>query len=310
MQKYPTILQMARAPFFTALLSPLLFGTLLAYHVDGRFEILNFLLMLVIGIGLHTATNVYNDIYDTIQGADEINDNRNEFSGGSGILVQYPELTARMYTLARAGLILALAGTIALTFCVERSQWILLWALFLGSAFLSKYYTAAPIKLAYRGIGEVAVWFSFGPMAMLLAYVSQNADLHPVMYIAMPIGGLSTVTILLIGELIDLPADKQAGKLGIAPRLGSSATAAVYVAVQLALVCNVIAVAVQLAGYGWPLLAALAPYVIFLPRITKVLCTHHNDPVGLMGIAKINVQLHLLFALLLNLSMLVIVTLQ
>ncbi|MBN2293423.1 MAG: prenyltransferase [Pirellulales bacterium] len=306
MKEYPNIFQMARAPFFTALLSPLVFGTLLACHVDGRFEVINFLLMLVIGIGLHTATNVYNDIYDTEQGADEVNVHRNEFSGGSGILVRYPELTAKMYMLARAGLILSLLGTIALTFFVDRSQWPMLWALFFVSAFLSKYYTAAPVKLAYRGLGEIAVLFSFGPMAMMLAYVSQNTDLCSVMITAMPIGGLSTVTILLMGELIDLPADKQAGKLGIAPRLGSKATAAIYAAAQAAIVLNVIAVAVQLEGYGWPLFAALLPYVVIFPRIIIVLKSHHNDPQELMVIAKANVQLHLLFSLLLNLSMLLI----
>lgn len=50
------------------------------------------------------------------------------------------------------------------------------------SAFLSKYYTAAPIKLGYRGFGEILVWFNFGPMAIALAGLSQNMMIQGVFY--------------------------------------------------------------------------------------------------------------------------------
>ena len=201
-QTKPSFLQMIRAPFLSSIISPLLVGTLLAVIYTGQFEFINFLLVMVMGMALHVATNVYNDIYDTIQGTDKINVNRNEFSGGSGILVKYPDLMPAMYRIARTALVVALAATVWLYFRIEQALQVLLIVLYLLSGFFSKYYTAAPVKLAYRGWGEISVWFAFGPMAILVAAVSQNVGLVPLIVTAMPITGLSTLSILLIGQAI------------------------------------------------------------------------------------------------------------
>ena len=102
--KKSTFFKMVRAPFLSSIISPLLAATLLAFYITGQFEVINFVVVLIMGICLHIATNVYNDIYDTLQGTDKINVNRNEFSGGSGVLVDNPELLPVMYRLARFGL--------------------------------------------------------------------------------------------------------------------------------------------------------------------------------------------------------------
>jgi len=212
LSKKPNIFQMARAPFLSSIISPLIAGTLLSISINNSVNVLGFLFVLIMGVGLHVATNVYNDIYDTKQGTDKINVHRNEFSGGSGILLDHPDMMPNMYNLARAGLIMALIGTVALMFVVHKSLWLHLWGLYLLSAFFSKYYTAAPIKVAYRGLGEVSVWFAFGPMAILVAAVSQNLGFHPTILIGMPATGISTLSILLLGQMIDLDADKATGK--------------------------------------------------------------------------------------------------
>jgi len=117
--------------------------------------------VLIIGIALHAATNVYNDIYDTIQGTDKVNVHRNESSGGSGVLQDHPELMGRMFAIARVSLVIALLGTLVLTLLIDRSLWPHLWILIIFYAFFSKDYTAPPFKLAYRGLGEISVWFPF-----------------------------------------------------------------------------------------------------------------------------------------------------
>lgn len=175
------------------------------------------------GVGLHSATNLYNDIYDTKQGTDKINRYRNEFSGGSGLIIQYPHILPKMYFLARIGLGIAFMATITLTFIICKNLWGYLCSLFFLSAFFSKYYTAKPVKLASRGLGEISVWFAFSPMAILVASVCQNLGLHETIFIAMPITGISTLSILLIGELLDYPADREASKWGwlfvLAPKI-------------------------------------------------------------------------------------------
>lgn len=299
----PPLIKMIRAPFLSSIISPLIAGTLLAVIITGRFELLNFVVVLIMGICLHIATNVYNDIYDTKQGTDKINVNRNEFSGGSGVLVDHPDLFPKMYSLARFGLLGALLATIFLYFIINDSLQIHLVLLLLLSVFFSKYYTAAPVKLAYRGWGEFFVWLAFGPMAILVAAVSQNVGFHKIILAAMPITGISTLSILLIGQMIDLDADKATGKLGVAARLGNRTTSYIYMVVQIFLCMNIVVLSIIYLKNGWPVLISLIPYIILLPKILKILIPNYDQPELLKTAAKSNVLLHLLFSLLFILSL-------
>lgn len=297
--KKPSIFQMIRAPFLSSVVAPLFTGTLLSIAINETFYTINFLLVLIIGIGLHAAVNVYNDIYDTIQGTDKVNVHRNEASGGSGILQDFPELMGKMYMLAKGSLVLALLGTLALTFFIDRQLWPHLWLLYLLSAFFSKYYTAPPVKLAYRGLGEVFVWFAFGPMAILIATVGQNIGFHPLVYQLMPLSGLSTLSILLVGQMIDLDADRDGGKHGVASRLGTKTASWIYFLVQLGIIANVILIVFRFPGTTWPFLLSLIPYALIMPLASSIIIRFHNKPDTLKKGAKLTVLLHLAFSVML-----------
>jgi 1,4-dihydroxy-2-naphthoate polyprenyltransferase len=298
MSENPGILKMIRAPFLSSIIAPIVIGTLWSAGVKDSFDLLNFIVVLIIGIGLHIATNVYNDIYDTIQGTDKVNVHRNEASGGSGVLLDNPALMGKMYFLARTGLVIALLGTVALTFLVEKDLRILLWVLYLVSAFFSKYYTAAPVKLAYRGLGEVSVWLAFGPMAILIAAVSQNMHIGLQLLYLLPITGLSTSSILLVGQMIDLDADRTGGKHGVASRMGTRFTSVLYILVQLAIVLNVVLLFANYPGNTWPLLLALVPYILLFPKAAGIVWKQHDDPDQLKAGAKLTVLIHLVFSVL------------
>ncbi len=297
--KTPGFLQMIRAPFLSSIIAPLITGTLLSISINDYFLPVNFLLMLIIGIGLHAAVNVYNDIYDTIQGTDKVNIHRNESSGGSGVLQSHPHLMGKMFFIARSALVIALAATAILLFFIETDLWPHLIVLYFLSAFFSKYYTAPPFKLAYRGLGEISVWLAFGPMAILIAVVSQNIGFHPYVLALMPATGLSTLSILLAGQMIDLDADRKGGKHGVASRLGTRATAVIYLIVQTLIVANVVFLYFYLDGRSWPLLLAIIPYIFIFPGAARIIYKQHNQPDELKKGAKLTVLTHLLFSVLL-----------
>jgi len=302
-------LKIIRAPFLSSISSPILAGTLLAVLAGAHFSIPNFILVLIMGLGLHAATNVYNDIYDTLQGTDRVNENRTDFSGGSGLIVNDPDILPTMFRVARASLIVAFLATFALMFFVDKSLWPLLWILYFLSAFFSKYYTAAPVKLSYRGWGEVSVWFAFGPMAILVAAVSQNSAFHPYVLAALPTTGLSTLSILLVGEMNDVKADKSTGKMGIAARKGNQQTMWIYFAVQSLLMLNIILLAIEIVHQGWALLMSLVPYLIFFPKLVSLLSSDCYDPNVLEKAGGLNVKIHLLFSGLFIIGLLLIVLL-
>ena len=104
----PGLAQMIRAPFFSSIIAPIWTGILLSVYISGDFNFIAFVVVTVMGLMLHTATNVYNDIYDTKQGTDRANRHRNEFSGGSGLIIQYPQILPKMYRIARISRVIAL----------------------------------------------------------------------------------------------------------------------------------------------------------------------------------------------------------
>lgn len=297
--KKPGIFTIIRAPFFSSIIVPLIAATLLSVHINGTFHALQFVLVMLIGIGLHLSTTLYNDIYDTLQGTDKVNKHRNETSGGSGVLLNHPELIGPLFWTARISLLVVVIATAVLTSLIDKELWILLWGLVGVSIFFSKYYTAPPVKLAYRGLGEISVWLAYGPMAILIASVSQNIGLHPLIIMLMPITGLSTLSILIAAQLIDLEADSPTGKHGVAHRLGTKATAWLYQLVQFTVVGLVLLYYFRFPGTTWPFLLCLIPYVFILPKAGSILLRHHQHAEKIKAGAKLTVMLHVAFSMML-----------
>jgi 1,4-dihydroxy-2-naphthoate octaprenyltransferase len=292
------IFKLLRAQFLVGIVFPLIVGTLTAFSISGSFHFPGFILVMLMGLGLHLATDVYNDIYDTKQGADtKGNERRNSYSGGSGILLEKPYLMARMYLVARVSLLLSFLAMIGLFFVIDQTLWLYVSIIYFVSAFLSKYYTAAPFKFGYRGIGEILIWFSFGPMAIMLAGFSQNMMMQETFYAVMPTTGFSTLTILWIGQLIDLPDDKAAGKIGLVLRMGTKRASYGYLMIQSLVMLNILMLVFFIFHPGWPLLFALIPFIILLPKIWTLIKKHHADPMQLVPVAKLNTMLYVLFSL-------------
>jgi 1,4-dihydroxy-2-naphthoate octaprenyltransferase len=303
-EKEPTIFQMIRAQFLIGIIIPLCVGTLTAIASSGSFHLSGFILVIIVGFGLHIATDVYNDIYDTKQGVDKkTNERRNYYSGGSGILLEQPQLMAKMFLLARCGLFFSFLAMIGLFFVIDKSLWLYVILIYIGSAFLSKYYTASPFRFGYRGIGEVLVWFSFGPMAIALAGFSQNIMVQGIFYPVMSVTGFSTLTILWIGQMVDLPDDQAAGKRGLVARIGTKRASYGYLIIQSLLILNVLFLAFFVFHPGWPLLIALVPFVFLLPKIWIGIKKHHADSLKLVPVAKLNSLLYVLFSFLFILGM-------
>ena len=298
----PGYLEMIRAPFLFAIVVPLVSGTLVSITISNSFRTINFVLVFIIGISLHITTNVYNDIYDTLQGADNRKSMKSEFSGGSGIIVNYPELLPKMYLIARSGIAVGLAGTILLTSLIDRTLWVPLWIIIGISVFLSKYYTAEPFKFAYRGMGEIVVVIGFGPLAVLLAGISQNVGFHPILLSISPITGFGTLFIVWMGEMVDLPTDIKGKKLGLVARMGFSRSRYGLIGIHLLALINVLVVVLLLPNPGWPLLIAFASHAVLLPKIWSELKGMNGHESKIRDISKLNFKLYASFSILLMLG--------
>jgi 1,4-dihydroxy-2-naphthoate octaprenyltransferase len=159
-------------------------------------------------------------------------------------------------------------------------------------------YTAPPLKLVYRGVGEVAVALGFGPLMLVGAYVVQTrGELAAEPFVASIPIGLLVALILYVNEIPDRRADGHAGKRTLPVRLSPQAVIRGYdIAVAAAYVAVVIGV---LAGaLPVPTLAILLT-VPLARRVHEGLRPHYDNPYGLMAVMGVNIQLHLYAGLLL-----------
>jgi 1,4-dihydroxy-2-naphthoate octaprenyltransferase len=159
-----------RAPFFTASIVPVLLGgTVVIYH-NGMFKQLYFLLTLLGVVCLHAAGNLINDYFDYKSGADTLNKAPTPFSGGSRVLVDGQLKTINILFLATTFLVLGLG--VAVFLALKIGPTILLLG-FMG-AIAGILYSAPPFKLVYRGLGEVVVGQTFGPLIVVGTYYVQT----------------------------------------------------------------------------------------------------------------------------------------
>ena len=207
----------SRAPFFTASIIPVLVGTALAWNMTGRFSLYKFILVLV-GVPLFNAgTNLANDYYDHRTGNDEINTRVTPFSGGSRVIQEGVVPPRQM--LIGSFLFFGLGSAIGLYLnAVTPGNLILYLGVFgLLSGF---FYTAAPILIGYRGVGEFVVGLNLGTLAILGAYYVQAHSLSwSAFWLSLPIGFL-VAAILYINQFPDYDADKAVGKKHLVVRLG------------------------------------------------------------------------------------------
>ncbi|MGH3795560.1 MAG: 1,4-dihydroxy-2-naphthoate polyprenyltransferase [Pseudonocardiaceae bacterium] len=179
------------------------------------------LLALIVALALVIGVNYANDYSDGIRGtdADRVGPMRLVGSGVAAPAAVRSAALVSFATAAVAGLVLvALAG-----------QW---WLLALGTAAIAAawFYTGGRRPYGYAGMGELAVFLFFGPVAVLgTQYVAGDRISLSGALVAVAVGALSAA-VLVANNLRDIPTDAAVGKRTLAVRLGEGRTRALYAA--------------------------------------------------------------------------------
>ena len=151
-----------------------------------------------------------NDVFDTVQGADDANVTPTQFSGGSRV-IQYGLVSLRqMATLATVFYVLAGSSG---SCCWRPGARPALLVIGVVGFIVSLGYTAPPLKFVYRGLGEIAVAIGFGPLMLLGAYVVQTggALAWEPFVASIPVAVLVAL-ILYVNEIPDRRGDARVGK--------------------------------------------------------------------------------------------------
>jgi len=284
----------SRAPFFTGSALPVGLGAAAAWYHAGQFHLGLFALTLIGAVLIHAGANIANDYYDHLSGADDINPNfHTPFYGGSR-MIQQGLMTPRA-TLISGLACLGLGAIIGIALAALRGWPVL--AIGAAGALVAFFYTAPPIKLSYRGLGEVAVALSFGVLMVAGAEYVQVRQISAVGLAASVPVALLILLVLYVNQFPDAPADAQAGKRHLVVRLGTARArfgvpllfAGTYASILLA-------VAYGLAP-GWCLIALLT--VPLGAGASAVDLKYHDRPKRLVAASALTIAAHALTTLLL-----------
>ncbi|MBC8214411.1 MAG: 1,4-dihydroxy-2-naphthoate polyprenyltransferase [Candidatus Marinimicrobia bacterium] len=194
-----------------AAISPVLVGIALAYH-DNEFHLLVAIATLFAAVLLQIGSNLANDVFDFLKGADTENRLGPKRVTQSGLLTPSQVKNGMVVTFVLAlfiGCYLAFIGGLSIVI------------IGIASIIAGVIYTGGPYPLGYHGWGDVFVFLFFGIIAVPGTYYLQTGIISAEsILLGIAIGAISTA-ILVVNNLRDIKTDSKAGKKTLAVRFGT-----------------------------------------------------------------------------------------
>jgi 1,4-dihydroxy-2-naphthoate octaprenyltransferase len=270
-------IQASRALYTITALLPCCIGALVAWHEGHSFDWGLFVLILIGMMFANIGTNFTNDYYDYKSGVDKLDEGRiykkgaevlyhrqasaGETAGSSSLYFFSPQTV--LISALSSFLLTALIGI----YFVLAIDWRIL-PIGIAGLLLGYFYTAPPVKLGYRGFGELMCFLGSGPLPVIGTYFLFSRTVSNAAILSSAIVGLLVAAIVYIGNVPDADADKQVGKKTLSVILGKRAVT-ILGPLFYGMIFLLIILGVLLKEFpAWALLS-----FITLPLIIKILVT-------------------------------------
>lgn len=202
--------QLTRPHTLTATFAPVILGTMLALN-DGPINWLLFTAMLVCGLFLQIATNLFNEYYDFKRGLDTA-----DSVGIGGALVRHG--TKPSSVLAFALILYGLSILIGIYICMNSSWWLVVIGII--GMLIGYLYTGGPMPIAYTPFGELFAGLSMGIGFILIAYFIQTGDVSMTSFLVSVPLGILVGGINMSNNIRDIKEDTIGGRKTLAILLG------------------------------------------------------------------------------------------
>jgi 1,4-dihydroxy-2-naphthoate polyprenyltransferase len=261
-------------------------GAALAVVAGAALAPVRYLLGQAVVTATQLGTHYANDYFDLA--ADRANATPTRWSGGSRVLPG-GALDPRLALVAAVALYGAAVGA-ALALAASVSGPAAVLAIALAMITLAWAYSAPPLRLCARGLGEAATAAVVTVLVPLFAYRLQAGAFGPAIGLAVVVPAALQFAMLLAIEFPDAAGDAAVGKRTLVVRLGAPAAARLYATVTIA-AFGVLPLA-ALAGLPAPVaLAPLALAPLGLWQAWRVARGGYRDPARWESVAFWSVAL-------------------
>jgi len=218
-------LRAARLKLHTIAMLPVLVGALIAFNRTGDLKVANLIFAELIALFVLIATAFGNDYADAE--TDRLNQSFNMFSGGSRVIPEGLITTRQMLAATVIAAVLSVAFSIVFIFYLKGHTFVLI--LNLIGLLIGVGYSLPPVRINYRGFGELFVMLMYGPFSLFFGYAAQmGPELDAkVLYLSGPLA-LAVFLMILITEIPDTETDRISGKKTIPSLFGEKAAFVVY----------------------------------------------------------------------------------
>ncbi len=231
------LLNAVQPKFLVVGILPVLVGSAVGFSCSGTFDWLLFLLSLIAMAFIHAGSNLNNDYFDHLSRADWENSNPTEFSGGSRF-IQDGLLSPKAIILMSL-VLYCFGAAVGVVICLI-TQSVFILSLGIVGVLGGFFYTAKPVQLCYRGLGEISIACLFGILPVCGAYWLQCDNVDPtVIWPAIIMSG-HVFLIILINEFPDFDPDTKVGKKTLLVKIAPSKCLVIYKLVAVS--CYVTAV--------------------------------------------------------------------
>ncbi len=250
----------ARTRTLPAAITPVIVGAAIAYP---KFNLLNALLCLVVGLALQIAVNYANDYSDGVRGTDS------ERVGPTRLVASGLATAAEV---KRAAYIAFGIAAIAGIYLSMRSSLVLLaiGALAIVAAWR---YTGGTNPYGYRGLGELYVFIFFGLVATLGTFYAQTGMITLEATVAAISNGAVSCALLAVNNIRDIEGDTKVGKLTLAVRIGDTRARRFYMLLIFIAIFS---------GFILTILASLS-VVLAIPLLSQIRYLKERDLIQTLG---------------------------
>ncbi|ALE93150.1 1,4-dihydroxy-2-naphthoate octaprenyltransferase [Arthrobacter alpinus] len=231
-------------------IAPVIVGTAAAFDL-GALHWGRAILAALVSLLLQIGVNYANDYSDGIRGTDEVRVGPLRLVGSGVAKPQHVKMAAF------AALGLAMLAGLALV-VLSQAWWLLLVGA--GAVLAAWGYTGGKSPYGYMGLGDVFVFFFFGPVATLGTTFTQAGQVSAAAVLGSISTGLIAVALLMANNVRDIPTDSEVGKRTLAVRLGDRNARLSYV---LMLVLSLAVMMLQVPAKPWiALVLLLIPFML------------------------------------------------